>query len=197
MQVNDETTGNKLVSTVNQIGASISTTTALKGRRLLGWTRRGTAYCQLIRAPNCSKRLEGAQQNLGGTFKDIIWTDETSVQMETHRSFHYKKGQNPGYKPRPKHPVKAHVCAGISCRGPTGVWSTVLWTLQCIPTYSTSTLFYSYELCIQLGINSCKTMILNTLHAMHRPSLQKSQSIGGKLHQRALMQTRLKTCGTN
>ena len=57
-------------------------------------------------------------QNLGKTFDDVIWSDETSVQMETHRRFQcYKRGQ----KPRPKHPTKVHVWAGISCRGPTGV----------------------------------------------------------------------------
>ena len=122
MQRDDETTGKELVSTVNRGGVSVSTTTALKAQRLLGWTRRGTAYCQLIRAPNRTKRLEWARQNFGGTFEDVIWTDETSVQMETHRRFHcYKRGQKPRYKPRPKHPVKVHVWAGISCRGPTGV----------------------------------------------------------------------------
>jgi hypothetical protein len=95
-----------LTLTQMQPELSISTTTALKGRKLLGWTRRGTPYCQLIRAPNCAKRLEWAQLNLGRTFDDVIWTDETSVQMESHRRFHcYKKGQKPRYKPRPKHPV--------------------------------------------------------------------------------------------
>ena len=89
---------------------------------MLGWTKRGTAYCQLIRGPNRIKRLEWARQNLGGTFEDVIWSDETSVQMESHRRFHcYKKGQKPSYKPRLKHPVKVHVWAGISWRGPTGV----------------------------------------------------------------------------
>ena len=190
MQVNDETTGKELVSSLNQIGVSISTTTALKGRRLLGWTRRGTAYCQMIRAPNRSKRLEWAQQIWGGTFEDVIWMDETSVQMETHRRFHcYKKGQ---YKPCPKHPVKVHVWAGISCREPTGV--CIFDGIMDVPMYTNILNQYlvPYEMCIQLGINSCKTMILNTLHAMHRPCLQKSQSTSGKFHQRALMQTLLK-----
>ncbi|CAI8009403.1 Transposable element Tcb1 transposase, partial [Geodia barretti] len=60
--------------------------------------------------------------NLGSSFGDVIWTDETSVQLESHRRFHcYKKGQKPRYKPRPKHPVKVHVWAGISRRGATGV----------------------------------------------------------------------------
>lgn len=122
MQNDDETTAKELVAALNGSGVSISRTTALKGRRLLGWTQRGTAYCQLIREPNRVKRLEWATQNLGKTFDDVIWSDETSVQMETHRRFQcYKKRQKPRYKPRPKHPVKVHVWAGISCRGATGV----------------------------------------------------------------------------
>ena len=98
------------------------TKTALRGRSLLGWTRRGTAYCQTIRERNRVKRLEWAKQNLGATFENVIWTDETSVQMESHRRFHcYKRGLKPRYKPCPKHPVKVHVWAGISWRGATGV----------------------------------------------------------------------------
>ena len=46
MQRDDETTGKELISILNQSGVSISTTTALKGRQMLGWTKRGTAYCQ-------------------------------------------------------------------------------------------------------------------------------------------------------
>lgn len=122
MQNDDETTAKELVSTLKEHGIPMSRTTALKGQRLLGWTRRGTAYCQLIRAVNRTKRLEWARQNLGDTFEDVIWSDETSVQMESHRRFHcYKRGNKPRYKPRPKHPTKVHVWAGISARGATGV----------------------------------------------------------------------------
>ena len=82
MQSNDETTSKELRASLLDSGIYVSITTALKGRRLFGWTRRGTAYCQLIRAPNRVKRLEWAQRNVGKTFNDVIWSDETSVQME-------------------------------------------------------------------------------------------------------------------
>ena len=121
MQRDNETTAKELVSVVNRSGVSLSKTTVLKGRRLLGWTRRGTVYCQLS-GPNHTKRLEWAMQNLGKMFDDVIWSDETSVQLETHRRFQcYKRGQKPHCKLRPKHPTKVHVWVGISCRGPTGV----------------------------------------------------------------------------
>jgi hypothetical protein len=68
--------------------------------------------------------------------KDVVWTDETSIQLETHRRFCCRKrGQQARLKPRynscnvlltlynisvrPKHPVKVHVWAGISWEGTT------------------------------------------------------------------------------
>ena len=41
--------------------------------------------------------------------------------MEIHWRFCYKEGKKPKYKACPKHPVKVHVWAGISCKGATGV----------------------------------------------------------------------------
>ena len=81
MNDDDETTAKELVATVNRLhpSTSILTATALKGRRLLGWIRPGTAYCQLIRMANHVKCLECAQSNLGNKFEDVIWTNETSV----------------------------------------------------------------------------------------------------------------------
>ena len=120
MSQDDETTAKELVAALQGAGVSVSKSTALKGRRLLGWTSRGAAYCQLIRVPNREKRLRWAQEYLGKDFDDVIWTDETSIQMETHRRFCCRKrGQKPRYKPRPKHPPKVHVWAGISWNGAT------------------------------------------------------------------------------
>ena len=114
MEEDDETTAKELVTALRGAGVSVSTYTALKGRRLLGWTSRGTAYCQLVHAQNREKRLRWVQEYLRASFHDVIWSDETSVQIETHRRFCCRKnGQKPRYKPRPKHPVKVHVWAGI------------------------------------------------------------------------------------
>ena len=50
----------------------------------------------LIRAANREKRYRWALENLGAGFDDVIWSDETSVQMEPHRRFCCrKKGQKP------------------------------------------------------------------------------------------------------
>ena len=100
--------------------ASTSTrvATILRNRRIIGWIYRGSAYCQLIHTVNKQKRLEWARENQTDTFDDVIWSDETSVQLNTHRRFCCRKE---GMKPRPKHPVKVHVWAGISKKRATGV----------------------------------------------------------------------------
>jgi len=123
MQEDDETTGKELSSSVlRKTGIHITPCTARRARRSLGWTRRGAAYCQLIREGNRAKRLEWAKENLGASFHDVIWTDETTVQLETHRRYCCRKrGQPPRRKPRPKHPCKVHVWAGISWKGATRV----------------------------------------------------------------------------
>ena len=122
MEKDDETTGKELVLELQNAGETASRTTVLKGRCLLGWTTRGAAYCQMIRAVNREKRLRWAMDNLHTNFTDVIWTDEITVQLETHRRFCCRKrGQKPRYKPRPKHPVKVHVWAGISLCSATRV----------------------------------------------------------------------------
>ena len=122
MQQDDETTSVQIRSYLMQRGIKLSLTTILRGRRSLGWTYRGSAYCQLIRDANKRKRLEWAQAHLQDSFEDVIWTDETSVQLECHKRFCCRKtGERPRPKPRPKHPVKVHVWAGIGWHGPTNI----------------------------------------------------------------------------
>ena len=61
-------------------------------------------------------------EHLNNGFQNVIWNDETAVQLESHRRHSYrKKGEQPVLKPRPKHPIKLHVWAGISRRGTTSI----------------------------------------------------------------------------
>ena len=122
MQMNDETTATQLHQYLLRHGIDISLPTVVRSRRRLGWTFRGSAYCQLIREANKLKRLQWAQQYLHDDFVDVVWTDETTVQMESHKRQCWRKGgQRPKPKPRPKHPLKLHVWAGISWNGATEV----------------------------------------------------------------------------
>ena len=78
----------------------------------------------MIREPNKVKRLEWCLQQIESNddLDDVIWSDESSIQLESHRRHAFrKKNQAPKLKPRPKHPVEVHVWAGISKRGATRI----------------------------------------------------------------------------
>jgi transposase len=101
MEEDDETTAHQIHRKLQARGFNLSLRTILRCRKALGWNYRGSAYCQMIRQANKAKRLEWAQQNQSDNFEDVIWTDESTIQMETHRRFCCrKKTQKPRYKPR-------------------------------------------------------------------------------------------------
>ena len=86
MQADDEATAVQIRSYLLRHGHGLlSLSTILRGRRELGWTYRGSAYCQLIRQANKEKRLEWARAHIQDNFEDVVWTDETSVQLECHK----------------------------------------------------------------------------------------------------------------
>ena len=114
MREDDETTATQLQSDLAIFGIYVSLATIVRNRTELGWNFRGSAYCQLIRYVNKDKRLQWARTYLHDNFDDVIWSDETTVQLETHRRLCYRKeGEKPRLKPRPKHPIKVHVWAGV------------------------------------------------------------------------------------
>ena len=76
-----------------------------------------TAYCQLIHDANKIKRLEYAQRIVesGNTFHNVIFSNECSISLEQYRRTCFRKVNEPTKrKPKPKHPLKVHVLAGIS-----------------------------------------------------------------------------------
>ena len=123
MREDDETTATQLHTLLSSCGISISLSTILRCRSKLGWSFRGSKYCQLIRHQNKMKRFLWASENYMDLLdNDVIWSDETTVQLESHRRHSYrKKGEPATLKPRPKHPIKLHIWAGISRRGPTPI----------------------------------------------------------------------------
>ena len=105
MVKDDKTTAVQLQKRLSDNGFRLSLNIILRARAKLGWTFRGSAYCQLIRETNKVKRLEWARENCEASqsngFQDVVWTDETSVQLETHRRHSYRrKGELPRPKPR-------------------------------------------------------------------------------------------------
>ena len=102
MKRDDETTATQLRGLLLTEGYNLSLSTILRSRSSLGWTFRGSAYCQMIREANKLKRLEWAHEyaceaEMG--FSNVVFTDETSIQLEPHRRFCSRKR---GTKPRPK-----------------------------------------------------------------------------------------------
>lgn len=88
----DETTSKELHEQLASAGHSLSLTTTLQCRRGLGWTVRGSAYCQMIHEENKAKHVEWTRKHLHEAetgFLDVIFTDETSIQMESHQCFCY------------------------------------------------------------------------------------------------------------
>ena len=72
MRLDDETTAYQLHRLLSEKRYSISLRTILRCRMALGWTFSGSAYCQLIREVNKSKRLAWARDHLHDTFNDVI-----------------------------------------------------------------------------------------------------------------------------
>ena len=123
MQHNDETTCQQLRQMIeDRFGVRLGKSTIDRTRRDLGWTFAAPAYCQLVRPANQQKRMNFVSDHpdFHETCDDCIFTDETSIQLEWHRKRCARRRGQPGRpKPRPKHPYKVHLWAGISARGAT------------------------------------------------------------------------------
>ena len=73
---------------------------------------------------NKRKRLMWCQEHIRSKedFKNIIFTDETMVQLEQNSRIYFQKCLQPrNLKQRVKHPVKIHVWGGIFSKGATRV----------------------------------------------------------------------------
>ncbi|KAK3091711.1 hypothetical protein FSP39_022081 [Pinctada imbricata] len=122
LKKNDEETAKSLQVYLQHRNFQLSISTINRIKQSLGWTLRGTRYCQLIREANKPKRVQWANDHIGDSFEDVIWTDETSVWLEQHATRCYRRrGVLPKRKPKPKYPLKVHVWAGISKKGKTEV----------------------------------------------------------------------------
>ena len=64
MRGDDETTAVQLHTLLSRHGHTMTLKTVLRCCTALGWTFKGSAYCQLIRQQNEVKRLQWAQEHL-------------------------------------------------------------------------------------------------------------------------------------
>ena len=106
MEKDDELLLEDLKTALKKEGISVSVSSLHRWRQELGWTTKGTKYCQMVREANVEKRLDWARANVEEiNLEKLVFTDDTTVQLENHcRVTCYKKGREPCYKPKPKHP---------------------------------------------------------------------------------------------
>ena len=123
---NDELTARQLRDRLLEQWPSlkVSLTTIKRARKEKGWVCTRPHYCQLLREVNKVKRVEWCKQQIKNNeqFKNVIFTDECSVQLELHSRLCFRKKLQPrALKQRAKHPVKLHIWGGISNRGATKI----------------------------------------------------------------------------
>jgi hypothetical protein len=108
-----------------EYGVTISSATIRRYIRLkLDWKVVRTRYGPMISDSNKVKRKEFAQMLMDNKddFANVIWTDESSVQLCRHsQTMRVKVGKERILKPAPKHALKVHVWAGISMKGATKI----------------------------------------------------------------------------
>ena len=124
MRKNDEATSRQIQKKLFKCGVEVHPSTVRRARKEQGWTLQNTKYCQLIRDVNKTKRLEFAQRVIAteDTLDNVIFSDECSISLQQFRRTCYRKvGEPPKRKPKPKHPLKVHVWAGISRHGATKI----------------------------------------------------------------------------
>ena len=85
MRQDDETIATQIQGILASYSVYISLSTIIHKKQQMGWIYRGSANCELIRDVNKVKRLEFATTWLHDTFDDAIFSDETTVQLDTHR----------------------------------------------------------------------------------------------------------------
>ena len=118
------TSSRQVYSGLKAAGAQFSLSTTKRAIEAVGFTASKPSYGQLVREVNKVKRVEFCQMliNTNETFDDIIFSDESSIQLHQNKTVMYRrKGSLPAALPKPKHPLKVHVWAAISRRGPSKI----------------------------------------------------------------------------
>ena len=126
LQEDDEVTSVELQRLISRkFSVNISAPTIRRYIQMhLKWVVVCTRFGPMISDKNKAKRSKFAQMCLDteDTFENVIWTDESSVQLTRHsQTMQVKIGKKRVLKPAAKHAVKVHVWAGISKRGATNI----------------------------------------------------------------------------
>ena len=109
---------------IDKLKVTVPLSSVRRLRRECGWVITSTKYTQIVSGKNRVKRLEWCREQLksGDTFDDVIWIDESRVQLDPNGTLTFHKiGEPKRRKPKPKHPLSVLVWCGISKNGPTSL----------------------------------------------------------------------------
>ena len=156
-----------------------------RARQELCWVHQTAKHAQLVREVNKGVRLDWAEQMIkeNEQFDDVIFTDESSFQVEYNAKKAYRRiGEPRILRQRPKHPAKMHVWGGISKRGATQI---VLFKTNMTATRYTSILDAALSLFsiprTQMVIGSFRIMTRSTRVAGHNGTSTRRLLTGGQL----------------
>ena len=111
-------------TTLKRDGSTISLATTKRAIETAGYTNSNPRYGQMVSERNCILRTDFCNELISNndTFSDVIFSDESTIQLHSNKCQSYRpKNSVNKCLPRPKHPLKMHVWAGISRRGPTPI----------------------------------------------------------------------------
>lgn len=105
-------------------GADFSLSTTRNLLKAAGYVNETPRYAQMVRGANLAPRVNFCEMLIrnNDNMSDIIFTDESTVQLHNNKTTSYRLKESMNViLPKPKHPLKVHVWAGISRRGPTKI----------------------------------------------------------------------------
>lgn len=108
-----------------QDGAAVSLSTVKRVIDRCGFTSDVPRYSHMVRGANQQPRVDFCNMLIrnNDNLNDVIFSDESSIQLHNNKSACYRlKGHGNRQIPKPKHPLKVHVWAGISRKGPTQIF---------------------------------------------------------------------------
>ena len=152
----------------------------------------------MITTQNREKRMQWARQNLHNRFENIVWTDESMIQLENHRTFSYRKvGEAPRPKAQPKHPLKIMVWTGISKKGATNICLLNCSVNSSVYQEVLRTHLLLFSMNIYQMVNCSRITLRATRSKRHRNFLQITKFPCSRPHQKAPTAILSKTCGMN
>jgi len=150
----------------------------------LGRKFKGTSYCQMIREANEERDWSGQRRTkIHMSFEDVVYTDETTVQMVMHRrTCCYKKDRSRETSPNPNTQWKYMFGQeSATVVAPLYIHLKERWMLPFSFLFWRNHCYHSSEMYILMGIDLSKTMIPSITQNMPGNFMLNKALTGGPL----------------